>query len=257
MSTELKFGVKFFENEEITAKTNKVDWVHDVGPELRKAALLFPQMQKILDLYNFQGLHMNAMRRSFDVEDENDRRYMPNTREMSKIVHRRIRKWLYHPLYNKDAVHIPEWKMSQKHKAMEHKERLERGLSIQPYDFQRAKENLIHHVKGIWHVEFFTIPLYLSAQFTAPNRATYDLIRGIVKDEMKHVFIASNILNALHDEKLFPGKKPVPFDDPKYIPSYPCHPGVVFRTNNPKLSEFLTYDIHPCTPEQMLKLVCV
>lgn len=214
-------------------------------------------MQNIVDLYNFKKIHMLSMKRSFDVEDENDPKYMPNTREMSPILHRKIRRWLYHPIYNKHAVFIPEWKMKQKPKAMEHMLKLEKGLSLQPFDFHKAKQNFVKLVKGIWHVEFFTIPLYLSAQFTAPNNATRDLIRGIVKDEMKHVFIVSNILNAIHDETLFPGKKPVPFDDPEIIPKYPCTPIYVFKTNNPKLRSFLTFDILPCTPEQMLKLVCV
>ena len=198
-SRYLHFGSKFYQNEVPNAKSDKIDWVHDIGPVLRKYALIFSIMQDILDLYNFESKHLRAMRRSFDIEDELHPKYMPTTREMSPLLHRKIRRWLYHPLYNKDAVHIPQWKMKQKHKAVEHLERLEKGLSLQPFDFHKAKQNLIEKVKGIWHVEFFTIPLYLSAQFTAPNYTTRDLIRGIVKDEMKHVFIASNILNALHD----------------------------------------------------------
>ena len=105
-------------------------------------------------------------------------------------------------------------------------------------------------------MEFFTIPLYLSAQFSAPNKITKNLIREVVKDEMKHLFIVSNILNAVHDEKIYPGKA-VPFDDPKFIPRYPSSPVGVFQAKNPKLKTFLTYDILPCVPEQMLKLLCI
>jgi len=32
-------------------------------------ALLYPSMQKIIDLYNFKGISINAMKRAFDVED--------------------------------------------------------------------------------------------------------------------------------------------------------------------------------------------
>ena len=72
--------MKFFENEINTAKTDKIDWVHDIGPELRKFGLVYPVMQNILDLYNFKEMHLLSMKRCFDVEDENDPKYMPNTR---------------------------------------------------------------------------------------------------------------------------------------------------------------------------------
>lgn len=81
-------------------------------------------MQNILDLYNFKKMHLLSMKRCFDIEDENDPKFMPNTREMSPILHRNIRRWLYHPLYNKDAVFIPSWKMAKTHIAMEHREKL-------------------------------------------------------------------------------------------------------------------------------------
>ena len=74
---------------------------------------------------------------------------------------------------------------------------------------------------------------------------------------MKHLFIVSNVLNAVHDEKLYPNKKAVPFDDPKYIPRYPNKPNYIFETTNPKLKSFLTFDILPCTPEQILKLIVI
>ena len=62
--------------------------------------LLYPSMQKIVNLYSFRAISMRAMRRAFDVEDENHPRYMPSTREMSKLEHRQLRKWLYDPLFN-------------------------------------------------------------------------------------------------------------------------------------------------------------
>ena len=64
-------------------------------------------MHNMLDLYNFKSMHLKSMKRAFDIEDENHAKYMPTTREMSPIMHRQIRRWLYHPIYNKDAVFIP------------------------------------------------------------------------------------------------------------------------------------------------------
>ena len=57
-----------------------IDWVHDIGPILRKYALIFPVMQEMLDLYNFKAIRLTAMKRAFDIEDENQGKYMPTTR---------------------------------------------------------------------------------------------------------------------------------------------------------------------------------
>ena len=59
--------------------------------------LIYPAMQQLVDLYTFRGISMLAMKRAFDIEDENHSRYMPATRELSALEHRKIRKWLYEP----------------------------------------------------------------------------------------------------------------------------------------------------------------
>ena len=70
-STEnLDFCCIFFQNPSTTTKStseSKPDWVSTVGPELRKMALLYPSMQKIVDLYDFKGVSMAAMKRAFDI----------------------------------------------------------------------------------------------------------------------------------------------------------------------------------------------
>ena len=68
-STHLDICCIFFQNEESPEDSEKhnYDWVHDVGPILRQMALIYPTMQKIVDLYNFQGMSMAAMKRAFDV----------------------------------------------------------------------------------------------------------------------------------------------------------------------------------------------
>ena len=57
----------FFENEKITARTDKIDWIHDIGPYLRSVGLIYPVMQNIVDLYNFKKVHLLSMKRCFDV----------------------------------------------------------------------------------------------------------------------------------------------------------------------------------------------
>lgn len=80
-----------------------IDWLHLVGPKLKVMGLMYPSMQKIVDLFNYDGLSMDAMKRAFEIEDENHSRYMPATREMSPITHRQIRRWLYNPVYDADV----------------------------------------------------------------------------------------------------------------------------------------------------------
>ena len=90
---------------------------------------------------------------------------------------------------------------------------------------------MINTLKSAWSVEFYTIPLYLSALYTAPNKETQDFIRSVSIDEMKHLFIASNVLNAIHDPSLVSGNA-VPFDDPTLIPTYPNQLPVVLNAQN-------------------------
>ena len=77
-----------------------IDWLNVVGPKLKLMGLMYPAMQNIVNLYDYDGLSMNAMKRAFEIEDENHSRYMPATREMSSVTHRQIRRWLYNPLYD-------------------------------------------------------------------------------------------------------------------------------------------------------------
>jgi hypothetical protein len=74
--------------------------------------------------------------------------------------------------------------------------------------------------KGLRHavrLEHATIPTYLYALYSlAPgaNTEIADLIGGIVAEEMAHLALAANVLNAI-------GGGPVPVDDPRFIPKYP------------------------------------
>lgn len=80
---------------------------------MRIMALLYPSMQKILDLYTLSRIEMPAMRRSFAIEDEESPRYMPSTREISAFDHRKIRKWLYEPIFDHTKIHYGEEKFQK------------------------------------------------------------------------------------------------------------------------------------------------
>ena len=66
----------FYENNIKFDKNNKpvpqdpyenIDWLHVVGPKLKVMGLMYPSMQKIVDLYNYDGLSMDAMKRAFEI----------------------------------------------------------------------------------------------------------------------------------------------------------------------------------------------
>lgn len=114
----------------------RIDWQHSVGPKLRLMGLMYPSMQNIVDLYNYDGLSMPAMRRAFEIEDERHSRYMPATREMSSGTHRQIRRWLYNPVYDSQInmlnPNIP----------------LQKSISFTFANFDEGKKQLIDLMKG-------------------------------------------------------------------------------------------------------------
>lgn len=89
-----------------------MDWVNFVGPRLRVMAMMYPAMQRLANLYQLK-VTMGAMKRVFSIEDELNPRYMPSTREMSPIEHRKIWKWLYSGLYNNSTLNAG-WHVTKK-----------------------------------------------------------------------------------------------------------------------------------------------
>ncbi|RFS19471.1 hypothetical protein DVR12_22825 [Chitinophaga silvatica] len=77
-------------------------------------------------------------------------------------------------------------------------------------------EDLFFYVQKAIELEHSTIPPYLTAMLSImpeKNKEVYQLIHSVVIDEMLHMAIDSNILNAL-------GGHPA-IDKPEFIPSYP------------------------------------
>lgn len=67
--------------------------------------------------------------------------------------------------------------------------------------FKKEKRELVSSLKNAFKIELTTIPLYLSAMISSnPDQLVFDIIRTVVKDEMKHLFIVSNMLNAVHEK---------------------------------------------------------
>lgn len=82
--------------------------------------------------------------------------------------------------------------------------------------FNDTVEGLHRALQLAIELEHSTIPPYLYALYSldpASNKSIYQLIFSIVTEEMLHMSLACNVLNAI-------GGKPV-IDRPKFIPQYP------------------------------------
>ncbi len=79
------------------------------------------------------------------------------------------------------------------------------------------KEELFKNLQTAIELEHSTIPPYLAAFFTInqdTNAFAWEVIRSVVMEEMLHMTLACNILNAV-------GGQPF-IDNPKFIPEYPA-----------------------------------
>ncbi len=86
-------------------------------------------------------------------------------------------------------------------------------------------------------IELSTIPPYATAAYTISQAGQYDrimpaqvnaqpmeVIRQVMVEEMLHMTLAANILNALGGEVVLNSTEPMPgFPDAPRIPVYPCH----------------------------------
>lgn len=164
------------------------DWVNYVGPRMRIMGLLYPAMQKIINLYSFMGIDMEAMKRAFDIENENHSRYMPSTREISPYEHRMIRRWLYEPFFDKRFKNVTDFKWMT---------RIKQDSITEKTSFEDKKNKLREKLKVAFAFELFTIPLYLTAMYTTDREEYASVFRSVFHDEMKHLFIVSNLINSI------------------------------------------------------------
>ena len=78
-------------------------------------------------------------------------------------------------------------------------------------------ESLREHLQTALAIEHSTIPPYLCALYSIPNGANVSasaLIRSVVMEEMLHMVLVANLLNAIKGE--------AKVNDPQFIPKYPA-----------------------------------
>jgi hypothetical protein len=95
-------------------------------------------------------------------------------------------------------------------------------IRIQPQLIEKLQAadsgpGLFELIEGAIRLEHSTIPPYLTAMLSLQpetNREIWGIIHSVVTDEMLHMTIVCNLLNAL-------GKSPE-IDSPNFVPHYPC-----------------------------------
>lgn len=79
-------------------------------------------------------------------------------------------------------------------------------------------KSLRRHLQWAIELEHSTIPPYLCALYSIPegaNPGAAAIIRSVVMEEMLHMTLAANLLNAVHGEPVI--------DKKDFVPSYPAH----------------------------------
>jgi hypothetical protein len=158
-------------------------WTRDVQPIFQQYANLYPVMARIVDLSSYSSVisRLDMMRLVFSLP-ESDPNYMPVTRDLSRPKRAMLQKWLARPLY----------------------------MDI------RTREDLMAALQTAIELEHSTIPPYLTALYSIKpgrNQEAASIIRSVVMEEMLHMAMACNLLNAI-------GGAPS-IDSPDFIPTYP------------------------------------
>ena len=176
------------------------NWTDNVAPVLTQYANLYPVMRTIVDLGSFHSVRarweMVDLGLNLPIENPNS---MPVTRDLSPGKRATILKWLESP--------------------------------DQPLFATETVEDLRTLLQLAIELEHATIPTYLYALFSIKagrNQEVAEIIRSIVVEEMMHMTLACNILNAIGGQPLV--------DKPGFVPAYPCElpasvaPGLVATT---------------------------
>lgn len=162
-------------------------WVADVQPILQQYANLYPVMRDIVDLASYSSVvrYRGMLRRVLELPIE-DPNAMPVTRDLSPAKRAMLLRWLGErepPLFAIDDL-----------------------------------ANLRRMLQLAIELEHATIPPYLCALFSIKpgrNAEVARLIRGVVTEEMLHMALACNLLNAV-------GGAPE-VAKPAFVPRYPGH----------------------------------
>ena len=166
-------------------------WFGGVKDLLQPYANMYPTMDAILVLSDYNVLtqprNLVRLRRVLSV-DEYDPSYMPTTRDLSSGKRQMLLEWIDNPLRGR-------------------REKLDH-------------EGVCRALQTAIQVEHATIPMYLYALFSikpGANLQVASVLRTIVVQEMLHVTLVANVLNAIE------GCPPPNLLQDDFIPVYPNH----------------------------------
>ncbi|XP_078571963.1 uncharacterized protein LOC144859304 isoform X2 [Branchiostoma floridae x Branchiostoma japonicum] len=200
---------------EYTFTPGNVTWYEHVYPIFQQYANLYPVMKPIIDLASYEDVSKKRrlLKHALTLPETNPN-YMPVTRDLSPQKRKMILSWIDDP----DLTGL-----------------LKVGRTTHTVDeLKRALQIALQ-------IELATIPPYLSALFSIKdgnNRKVVDIIRSIVIEEMKHMSLVANILNAV-------GGSPV-LNQSSVVPSYPAplpggaNPGLVVTLARCSLNQIQT-----------------
>ena len=186
----------------------KPAWVRDIQPIFQRYANLYPAMQRVFDLGNYHHVVRNrTMLRTALLLPVTSPNHMPVTRDLTPGKRDMIMKWL-------DAA--------------------------QPVVLDLATvADLRAALQQALLVEHAVIPPYLAALLSlkpGQNLEVADIIGGVLREEMLHLALVANLLNAV-------GGKPQ-IGRPGLVPTYPG------RLPGPVLPD-LTVRLRKCTVEHI------
>jgi hypothetical protein len=159
-------------------------WRANVQPIFQQYANLYPAMKPIVDLSDYHSVVRNRHILELALGlPESDPNYMPAVRDLSAVKRRMILDWLAKPLFlSVPDVDTLKWALQQ-------------AITL----------------------ELSTLPPYLCALYSIKpgcNVEVASIIRTVVTEEMQHMALACNLLNAI-------GGQPV-LDRPEVVPRYPA-----------------------------------
>lgn len=170
-------------------KGDEATWLDDVYPIFKQYANLYPVMtENFVDLGNYYEVkeHLKAINMTLRLPMSHPN-HMPVTRDLSASKRQVILEWLSN-------------------------EKLPKG---EPQDYYSV-ENLRKDLQTALELEHSTIPPYLTALASIKhsfNHEIHKVIRSIVIEEMMHLTLVANILNAV-------GGKPLLYSK-DFLPHYP------------------------------------
>ncbi|XP_035682166.1 uncharacterized protein LOC118419733 isoform X2 [Branchiostoma floridae] len=195
---------------EFTFTPGEVTWYEHVYPIFQQYANLYPVMKPMINLASYEDVtgKLKLLRHALNDLPVAHSNYMPVTRDLSPQKRKMILSWLDNPLLGTITDTLDD---------------LKRTLQI------------------ALQLELSTIPPYLSALFSIKdgyNREVAALIKSVVVDEMKHMALVSNLLNAI-------GGAPK-LNHRSIVPSYPAalpggaNPGLVVKLARCSLNHIRT-----------------